>query len=200
MPRVSAEHLAATRRRILGAARRCFTRNGFHVTTMQDILAEAGLSAGAVYRYFRSKDEIICAIADATLEDVTASLRDIFETPVPPPLDEVLRRILDGPPPLDASPSSARLLLQVWGETARSPALAERFTRSMAAWGAFFTRLIEVYQRTGQVTATVPAAQLTPTLIALIQGFRVQLALTGDVDAATLQAGVRALLDSQGGT
>src|SRR5215831_14032247 len=64
MPRVSAEHLAARRQQILDAARICFIRNGFHVTSMQDVIAEAGLSVGAVYRYFKSKNEIIEAIAE----------------------------------------------------------------------------------------------------------------------------------------
>jgi AcrR family transcriptional regulator len=37
---------------------------GFHATSMQDLLREANLSAGAVYRYFKSKDEIIAAIGE----------------------------------------------------------------------------------------------------------------------------------------
>ncbi|HEY9407971.1 MAG TPA: helix-turn-helix domain-containing protein, partial [Jiangellaceae bacterium] len=52
MPRVSEAHLAARRDQILQAAWTCFARDGFHATSMQDVFAEAGLSAGAVYRYF----------------------------------------------------------------------------------------------------------------------------------------------------
>lgn len=199
MPRVSAEHRQATRGRILEAARRCFTRSGFHLASMHDILAEADLSAGAVYRYFRSKDEIICAIADAALEDLTESLRDVFEAPKPPPLDEVVGRFLSGRPPLDGSGASARLMLQVWGEAALNPALAERFALCYHAWRAFLTRLIETYQRSGQVTSAVPAALIAPALIALLQGAMVQLALAGDVDVSTLRAGVRGLLACEGG-
>jgi AcrR family transcriptional regulator len=199
MPRVSAEHLEATRQRILDAARRCFVRNGFHVTSMQDILAEAGLSVGAVYRYFRSKDEIVVAIADAALDEVTESVRDIFDGPPPPPLDAVIGRILSSRPPLDGSPASARLMLQVWGEAARSPELRERYATTFEAWRAFLTSVVEVYQRSGQLTSAVPAAHLTPALIAVVQGFMVQIALTGDVDVSTLQAGVRGLLTGRGG-
>src|SRR3954470_18901979 len=61
MPRVSEEHLERRRRQILDAARRCFVRKGVHETSMQDIFAESGLSAGAVYRYFKSKNEIVAA-------------------------------------------------------------------------------------------------------------------------------------------
>jgi AcrR family transcriptional regulator len=62
VPKVSDEHKAARRRQILGAAARCFARNGFHRTSMQDIVRESGISAGLVYRYFAGKDDMITAI------------------------------------------------------------------------------------------------------------------------------------------
>ena len=58
-PKVTEEHVEARRQQILEAAFACFAREGFHQTTMKDICREAGLSAGAVYGYFRSKEEII---------------------------------------------------------------------------------------------------------------------------------------------
>ena len=64
MPKVSPEHLEARRRHILDAALTCFDRAGFHGPSMQDIFDEVGLSTGAVYRYFSSKEEIIEALAD----------------------------------------------------------------------------------------------------------------------------------------
>src|SRR5439155_27220533 len=74
MPRVSEAHLAARRQQILDAALTCFRRNGFHTTSMHDVIAEAGLSVGAVYRYFRSKNEIIAAIVDGYAREVGATL------------------------------------------------------------------------------------------------------------------------------
>jgi TetR/AcrR family transcriptional regulator, repressor for uid operon len=49
---------------ILEAAGRCFVRSGFHQTSMQEICAEAGMSAGNLYRYFPSKEAIISGIAE----------------------------------------------------------------------------------------------------------------------------------------
>jgi AcrR family transcriptional regulator len=63
MPRVSQSYLEARRRQIMEAAITCFAREGFHRATMQDIVAETGLSAGAIYRYFPSKEDIVAAIA-----------------------------------------------------------------------------------------------------------------------------------------
>jgi len=64
MARPKNEHLHQQRRaEILLAAARTFKRKGFHLTRTDDICEAAGLSAGTVFRYFRSKQEMIMAIA-----------------------------------------------------------------------------------------------------------------------------------------
>jgi AcrR family transcriptional regulator len=60
---MTAVRRAERRAEILEAAESCFARLGFHRATMRDVIAEAGLSAGCVYKHFRSKHEIIAAIA-----------------------------------------------------------------------------------------------------------------------------------------
>jgi len=55
---------AQRRQHILTSAWRCFSRDGFHATSMDDIIAATGMSSSAVYRYFRSKEEIIRASAE----------------------------------------------------------------------------------------------------------------------------------------
>jgi AcrR family transcriptional regulator len=55
---------------ILEAAERCFVRSGFHQTSMQEICAEAGMSAGNLYRYFPSKEAIIAGIAERDRAEV----------------------------------------------------------------------------------------------------------------------------------
>lgn len=59
MPRISAEKQEDRRRQIRDAAARCFARKGIQATTMREIFAESGMSAGAVYNYFKTKDELI---------------------------------------------------------------------------------------------------------------------------------------------
>src|SRR5206468_4377917 len=81
MPRVSEAYLAARRHQILDAALTCFRRNGFHTTSMQDVINEAGLSVGAVYRYFRSKEDIIAAIVDGYAYEVGETLAEVAADP-----------------------------------------------------------------------------------------------------------------------
>ena len=63
MPKVEESHKEARREQILIASLECFAEQGIHKTTMQDICKKSNLSAGAVYSYFKSKDEIIESIA-----------------------------------------------------------------------------------------------------------------------------------------
>ena len=63
MARVSQSYLDSRHRQIMDAAITCFARHGFSQATMLNIKAESGLSAGAIYRYFRSKEDIVAAIA-----------------------------------------------------------------------------------------------------------------------------------------
>jgi AcrR family transcriptional regulator len=55
--------------RILDAAQACFVRSGFQGASMQQICAECGMSPGALYRYFPSKEAIVAAICAADRED-----------------------------------------------------------------------------------------------------------------------------------
>ena len=73
MPKLSQNEMEARRREIIAAAGRCFARKGIQATTMREIFAEAGMSAGAVYNYFKTKDDLIAAgIRDSTDENVAA--------------------------------------------------------------------------------------------------------------------------------
>lgn len=77
MPKLAEEDLEARRRAIVAAAIRAFARTGLHATTMRDIFREAGLSAGAVYNYFQSKEEIVAAVVEAN-SDASIAVLEAF--------------------------------------------------------------------------------------------------------------------------
>src|SRR5580658_10252785 len=64
MPKITEAQRETRRQQILDAALRCFSRDGFHNTTTADIVRESGVSQGTLYLYFKTKDEIIVALAD----------------------------------------------------------------------------------------------------------------------------------------
>ncbi|MEA3341980.1 MAG: TetR/AcrR family transcriptional regulator [Chloroflexota bacterium] len=58
------------RAQIIQAALACFSRKGYNKTTMDDIVAESGLSKGSLYWYFKSKDELFTETAMSVLTDI----------------------------------------------------------------------------------------------------------------------------------
>ncbi|MGW3988715.1 TetR/AcrR family transcriptional regulator [Streptomyces sp. NPDC004830] len=204
MARVSQEHLDARRRQILDGAALCFARNGFHATSMQDVLKEVDLSAGAVYRYFSGKEELIGAI----VTEVLGSVRDAFEeaarqTPPPPPdelVASVLGRTLGARESLvvDGKPAFPRLVIQVWTETLRNEELAallrEGYGSVRASWG----RIVQAYQEAGMMRADVEPDDVARTMIASVLGFIAQQSLFGPAPVEILRDGLRALMSMEG--
>jgi AcrR family transcriptional regulator len=73
--RAASEH---TRRHILETALTLFRERGFEATTIRDIAAAAGLSLGAAYYYFKSKEAIVGAYYDYVQEEHLARSREAF--------------------------------------------------------------------------------------------------------------------------
>jgi AcrR family transcriptional regulator len=70
VPRRSAEDAAATRAAFVRTAREKFGSEGFAAVLTDDLVAEVGLSRGALYHHFRTKEELFAAV----FEDVEAEL------------------------------------------------------------------------------------------------------------------------------
>lgn len=77
MPKLSEQATEQRQRHILNAAMRCFSQFGYHATTMRHILAQAQLSAGAVYNYYPSKEAILQAIAERDLQRSQAAISQL---------------------------------------------------------------------------------------------------------------------------
>jgi AcrR family transcriptional regulator len=63
MPRLTEPEKATRRRRVLDGARRCFARHGYEGATVVRLEAEIGLSRGAIFNWFPSKQELFLALA-----------------------------------------------------------------------------------------------------------------------------------------
>lgn len=193
MARVSQEHLDARRRQILDGAARCFTRNGFHATSMQDVLREADLSAGAVYRYFRGKEELIGAIVTEVLDSIRASFEAAARQSPPPPPDQLIADVMS-----DVLGSRTEgfpgLIVQVWAETLRNEALAAVLSSGFVQVREAWVNIVRVYQDAGTMDPDVPADDVARVMIATAQGFAAQQALFGEVPVDVLRSGLRGLM------
>ncbi|HEX6498319.1 MAG TPA: TetR/AcrR family transcriptional regulator [Micromonosporaceae bacterium] len=194
MPRVSEQHREARRAQILAAARRCFLRNGFHNTSMQDVIGEAGLSVGAVYRYFPSKSAIITAIAEEAVGTATDALAELATLDPPPPLAEAVALAVDALEPLLGPDGVLRIAIQVWAEAMRDDDLAEFVARVYGELRARFVALAERARASGALAADADVEGVGAVLFALLPGYGLQRVLTGGPSREAFLSGVRTLL------
>ena len=85
MPRVI-KHPDVRRSELLDQALGLFLSRGYDNTSLNDVIAEAGISKGAFYHYFPSKEALLVAIADRFGRQTLAELEDVFNAPDLDPL------------------------------------------------------------------------------------------------------------------
>jgi AcrR family transcriptional regulator len=196
MPRRSDEHLQMRREQIVQAALRCFAREGFHATTMQEVVAESGLSAGAVYRYFPSKTVLVVAVAGSVLQVASALLERMgAQEPLPPP-DEVIGGLLDS---VLANVAAAevdvtRVALSVWAEAMRDDELAGLAAQFYGEIRAAFVALAVRWREEGLLRPDSDPDAVGRVMFALVPGFILQRLILGDVTTQQVRDGLRALL------
>lgn len=189
MPKVTDAYRAARRTEILSAARRCFLRKGFQDTSLQDLIAESGLSTGAVYNYFSSKEEMIVAIAEENIDQVISVLRESAAGPYPRSLGETLAGVMNLMRSRHREDGFAAMLVLVWSEALRNPLLSEQL-------GALADKLRSYYGELANdvlLPEGVSPAAFAEAAGSVVPGFILQLALFGPGAAQALPDTVRAM-------
>ena len=195
MPRVSDEYRAARREQVLGAAMRCVAREGFHRTTMADVIAESGLSAGAVYGYFSGKNEIILAIVTRSVGHVAEALGEITSGPRPVSPVAALRTVLARVEELAEGPDGdiTKVIVQAWAEAARDDEVRELVRREVDEIRQAWVALLERAQADGTLPADADPEVTARTLVALLPGYILQRVVFGDVSPESFTAAAEAL-------
>lgn len=112
--------IAAERREtILAAAQRAFDKHGYAATTMDEVAAEAGLSKGSVYNYFKSKELLFSGIHVAAVEGVVDDLRQIAGS-TQRPREKLLASLDYWYDRASQWTAIGRLFLEFWATAARS--------------------------------------------------------------------------------
>ncbi|WP_327668492.1 MULTISPECIES: helix-turn-helix domain-containing protein [unclassified Streptomyces] len=178
MPKVSQDHLDARRQQIIDAARARFAEHGFARTSMPDLVRASGLSTGAIYRYFKGKDEIVAAICEQSSRALPAELTAAS-------IHEFLEHIRT----LARDEGHARLVAQIYAEAAVSPSLAEIVDLQLEELRTAVVALLP-----GREPAR--AGRIAEAFVALCQAYSQQLAVRGDVDPAPFTDALVAITES----
>ena len=199
MPKISQPRRDARRQQILAAALACFSDEGFHQTGMAEIVRRSGLSHGAVYGYFASKDDIIEALADDRhLRE--AMMNAAAETAADPfaglcALVRAYGQWLGDP----AGVPGRRVGMHGWAEALRNPRVRTRVLAGIDSPRATITWLVERAQAAGQMPRALNAEAIARSLIALLQGFVLQVSwgepVNLDACIAVIERMLRGLAD-----
>jgi AcrR family transcriptional regulator len=193
MPKVSQEYRDARREQILAAGRRCFLRDGFHATSMQDLFAEAGLSSGSVYRYFASKDDLIIAIAEDNMRDVGALIHGLSVDQRSTSIGDALAEVLVLLARKNAESGLGGLAVQVWGEALRNPEVAQRFNQLLTQLRIDLATIVSQRQSAGHLPRDVDPAAVATLLISTVAGHILLTALLGSAVGAGVEGAARTL-------
>jgi AcrR family transcriptional regulator len=195
MPRLSEKTRAQRRQHILTSAWTCFSRGGFHTTSMDQVIAATGMSARAVYRYFGSKEEIIHASA----EEGVRRVRDIFSglldrDPIPAPAETLTLIVAElrsrtNNPDYDMT----RLALQTWAEALRDPILQKRARALYLETLDHIAELARRWRDDGHLPPNSDTNAVAATLFSLMHGLIVMHHLVDDVPADALRNGLSLL-------
>jgi TetR/AcrR family transcriptional repressor of nem operon len=159
-----------TRSRILQTARTLYSAHGCDTTTLEDIITAAGITKGAFYHYFKSKESLCEAVMDQVIEDyqqLAATLNNDAE-----PIDQ-LREMITKLARLNASGEwvNCRLVLRLSADCHQSHPQVQRRLRDFWHWEtSFFEELITRCIAAGQLNSRLDAKTQTHLLLAVMAG------------------------------
>jgi AcrR family transcriptional regulator len=170
VPKISPAHEQQRRAQILAAAMVCFARQGYRATSMDDVVRESGLSVGAIYSYFPSKEELFLALADDRANQTLAYLNDVFRRPGP--MADKYREAVDYFFGLlsDELVSLARVNVEIMSEATKSERVKERQHRRCETVRQFMRWLLTEAQRQGEIRADVDVDASAELMMALNEG------------------------------
>jgi AcrR family transcriptional regulator len=167
--RPPASNTAATRARIIDAAKVLFGRDGFDATTMAAIGDRAGMTAGSLYHHFASKEDLYAAVA----REIDEELLDAFNAAVAAHqhLGDRLRALVATCRRLqEVDPDRASFFVAVGQEVRRHRELARSMSPHHRRYAAFFSDLAETAAAQGDLPEGLEPSAVAATLRALFAG------------------------------
>jgi AcrR family transcriptional regulator len=206
VPRITPERREANRSQIVAAARRCFSRDGFHQTSMPDIAAEAGVSVGAPYRYFAGKEEIILEIAGTAFRLIFDPIERLAGTAGVTVADLVAVAIdpVSGDDAVDGAGEAVpvdellRCAVQAWSELLRHEGLRQQAVEGFERVRERIAETLRGGQRAGSVPSELDPDRGARVVMALLHGFVLQRTAFGLEDTAGFAHDVRVALGDVG--
>jgi AcrR family transcriptional regulator len=189
---------ARRKQEILEAAKRCFIENGFHQTSMREIVSASGLSTGAVYNYFDSKAAVVEAIATQEREALAVLIEQLQKSR--DAARGIARLVSTGITYTDQA--EAVLTCEVYAEACRNAQVLASVRAYEQPVAQAILEAIRRGQESGVVRRNLPAEVLSEGVQALLDGYLGRLAFLDAKGrrklAAAAEKVVLALLSAEG--
>jgi AcrR family transcriptional regulator len=201
VPRITDERREARREQILEAARACLQEHGLEAVSMEMIIARSGLSTGAVYGYFKGKDQIINAVVTEGTAAMAEDLAPVLTNPEPPPLPEFVEQVLRTATDFGRHKSDIDRLfvsLHGWSHSQSDPELKAATRASYAGLRTLCADAVRRGQTAGTFDAAADPQAMAQLLTSIILGFVAQRALAGSADISAHVAALEALTHPSG--
>jgi TetR/AcrR family transcriptional repressor of uid operon len=181
----------ARQRQILEAAAACFGRRGFHQATMHDICSEVGLSPGSVYRYFRSKEELIAALVEVDRAKHIARIEAVRHQP---DIYAALQTLADQTLDTLNDPEMSVLHAEIGAEVHRNPSVKELVRNTNTAILDSLAETLRLAQERGAIDPTLEPRATAELLVAVVDGLGIRKSLFPEGDASRHTALVKIML------
>jgi len=197
VPRITDARREARREQVLEAARVCLQEHGLEAVSMEMIIARSGLSTGAVYGYFRGKDQIINAVITEGTAAMARDLAPVLTNPEPPPLPELIEQVLRAVVGFGRHKKGDidRLLVSLhgWSHAQSDPELKRATRASYSGLRRLFADAVRRWQAAGTLDTEVDPEGVAELLTSITLGFVAQRALAGSADISAHVAALQAL-------
>jgi TetR/AcrR family transcriptional regulator, repressor for uid operon len=155
------------RAQILDAAMVCFAHRGFHLTSMHDISAEAGISVGLIYRYFQNKEAVISAMADRYKKEIHDLLERARQAPS---LLESLEILFTAHCCENSPQVQSAFVVDLYAEASRNPQIADLVRNCLQAAMDGVTDLIAHSPEGARTVHGLTAQELSELTFAVARG------------------------------
>ncbi|MCZ2823055.1 MULTISPECIES: TetR/AcrR family transcriptional regulator [unclassified Modestobacter] len=172
----------ATVERLLDAALQTFAEQGFAAASVEDICSRGGLTRGAFYSSFRSKDELFEALMTREVERDLARVAELLTglADEPDPLAAAVDRVLGA---FRCDRTWALVVTEYTLHAARNPEAAEVLRRHDEQVGSRLAELVDRMAAEAGLAFTLPAADLIGAATALLSGLTLMsLTAQGDLE------------------
>jgi TetR/AcrR family transcriptional regulator, repressor for uid operon len=165
--------------KILQTAMHLFAQHGFHATGMRQICEAVGMSPGALYRYFASKEEIIAGLIALDRQRTAAWFGSL---PVEEGLMACLERLTELASADFERPGYMAMWTEISAEAARNPVVREPFAEHYQFMEELFSGLVDQAKKAGDIRPETRAKDVATFVISGFEGLMVRHALVPDFE------------------